>query len=101
MPDALDILNLPHEALCREFGALHGRPGKGAFHADAVFQALYREAAFDPESLPEFADNPALARAAKEHFHFALPEVSGKKIDGDTYKFLLRLQGGLESESVV
>jgi 23S rRNA (adenine2503-C2)-methyltransferase len=34
-------------------------------------------------------------------FRFALPPVSGKSGDGDTYKFLLRLEDGLESESVV
>jgi 23S rRNA (adenine2503-C2)-methyltransferase len=101
MSESIDILSLPHAALCAEMGGLHEKPGKGEYHGDAVFQALYREGRFEPESLPEFESNPALARRAKEHFRFALPPLAGKQGDGDTYKFLLSLQDGLESESVV
>ncbi len=97
----MDILSLPYDALCRKFAALHGKLGKGVFHADAVFQKLYRDGVFDPESLPEFVANLPLARSAKQHFSFALPPLAGKQGDGDTFKFLLRLHDGLESETVV
>ena len=98
---SLDLLGLSFEALSRELGLLHERPGKGAFHADAMFKALYRDGVFDPASLPEFESNPALAQKAAGHFHFALPPLAGKQGDGETFKFLLRLHDGLESESVV
>jgi 23S rRNA (adenine2503-C2)-methyltransferase len=101
MPESIDILNLPHDALCAEMGRLHEKPGKGEYHGDAVFQALYREGRFDPENLPEFKSNPGLARSAHDHFHYALPPLAGRQGDGDTYKFLLSLPDGLESESVV
>lgn len=101
MSEPIDILGLSHDALCTEMGCLHGKPGKGAYHADAVFQKLYRAGIFDPEHLPEFAANPALARSAREHFRFTLPPLAGKQGDGDTFKFLLRLRDGLESETVV
>ena len=101
MPESLDILGLSHDALCAEMAKLHGKPGKGEYHGDAVFQALYRDACFEPESLPEFQANPALARKARERFSFSLPPIRAREGDGDTYKFLLSLKGGLESESVV
>ena len=98
---SLDILGLSHEAMCAEMAMLHGKPGKGAYHADAIFQALYHDAVFDPENLPEFSANPSLALTAKKHFRFSLPEISGRQGDGDTFKFLLKLGDGLESETVV
>ena len=97
----MDILNLPYDALCREFGSLHGKPGKGVYHGDAVFQKLYRDGIFDPETLPEFESNLPLAQKAKEFFRYALPPLAGKQGDGDTFKFLLHLNDGLESETVV
>ncbi len=101
MSEPIDILGLPHDALCAEVGRLHGKPGKGEYHGDAVFQALYREGRLDPESLPEFQSNPVLARKVREAFSFELPPIRAREGDGDTYKFLLSLKGGLESESVV
>jgi len=101
MPSSLDILGLPHADLCAEIGKLHGKAGKGVFHGDAVFQALYKHGTFDPASLPAFADNPALARKVAEHFRLALPEITDKQGDGDTFKFLMKTEGGLETESVV
>jgi 23S rRNA (adenine2503-C2)-methyltransferase len=101
MSSPLDILGLSRSALCAEFGALHGKPGKGAYHGEAVFKAMYERGTFAPEGLPEFEMNPALAQRARDHFRFTLPEITGNKGDGDTYKFLLKLESGYESESVV
>jgi 23S rRNA (adenine2503-C2)-methyltransferase len=101
MSASADILGFTHEALCREIGALHHRPDKGEFHGDAVFRALYQNGIFDPEALSEFSANPDLARKVKAHFRYQLPALAGKQGDGNTYKFLLRLHDGLESESVV
>ncbi len=101
MPESVDILGLPREALHREIGALHDRPGKGEYHGDALFRALYRDGVLDPGSLPEFAANPGLARKVVERFRFELPPLAGKQGDDTAYKFLLRLRDGLESESVI
>ena len=98
---AVDILGLTRDALCAEFGRLHDKPGKGTYHGEAVFKALYARGDFAPEDLPEFEKNRDLARRAREHLRFALPEITGNKGDGDTYKFLLKMESGYESESVV
>jgi 23S rRNA (adenine2503-C2)-methyltransferase len=100
----LDILGLTRAELTAEIGRLHDKPGNGAYHADAVFKALYAGGSFDPEELSEFSDNPALALRVKEGFKFEVPDVTG--MQGDTgskgaYKFLLKMADGLESESVV
>ena len=97
MSPPLDILGLTHDALCAEMGRLHGKPGKGTYHGDAVFQALHRGGSFDPASLPEFAANPGLAQKAAEHFSLRLPDLADKQGDGDTYKFLLKLAGDSKS----
>jgi 23S rRNA (adenine2503-C2)-methyltransferase len=105
----LDILGVTRTALARILGDLHGRPGKGAYHADALFRALYETGRFDPEALPEFRDNPTLAARVRGHFSLDLPDIAGREGDGDTYKFLLKLGNdpqkplarALESESVV
>lgn len=99
----LSLLGLTRSRLRAEVSRLHGKPGKGAWHADAVFKALYAEGSFDPASLPEFSGNPALAQRVREAFRLELPELSGKRGDATqgAYKFLLRMADGLESESVV
>lgn len=107
MSSALDILGLTRAELAAEIALLHEKPGKGAYHADALFKDLYEHARFAPETLPEFADNPALAERVRDRFRLALPDIAGRQGDGDTYKFLLKLEGrsaresALESESVV
>jgi 23S rRNA (adenine2503-C2)-methyltransferase len=105
----LDILSLTRAGLAAEIGHLHGRPGKGVYHADAIFKTLYTTGVFDPESLPEFAGNPGLASRVREHLRLDLPDITGRQGDGDTYKFLLKLEStsgstletALETESVV
>jgi 23S rRNA (adenine2503-C2)-methyltransferase len=85
------------------------RPNRGAFHADALFKDVYENARLAPEELSAFADNPALAASVRETFRLALPDITGRQGDGETYKFLLKLDGPvgateakpLESESVV
>src|SRR4051812_39382985 len=118
----MNLLDYDYEGLVRAFGT---RFGKGEYHAGALFRSVYRKGAADPGVLPEFAANPSLAAAVREAFALALPEVSGKSGDGETYKFLLKLneasgpgpgsqgavsggaprvaagRGALESESVV
>jgi 23S rRNA (adenine2503-C2)-methyltransferase len=101
MSSPLDILGLTREALCAEMGLLHDKPGKGTYHGNAVFEALYKRGTFDPASLPEFAANPGLARKASARFALRLPEITDIRGDGDTFKFLMKLEGGLETESVV
>jgi 23S rRNA (adenine2503-C2)-methyltransferase len=100
---ALDILGLTRANIAAEIGRLHDKPGKGAYHADAVFKALYAEGRFDPESLVEFDKNPELARRVRDCFRLDLPDLTGKRGDGtgEAYKFLLKMGDGLESESVV
>jgi len=101
----MDLLGLSHDALAAEFARLNGksrhRGKEGEFHGGAVFRQLYRQGIFSPESLAAFTANPALAEKARRHFRFQLPPVVQKAGDGTTYKFLLRLDDGLVSESVV
>ncbi len=89
-------MDLP--SLVEEFRA---RWGKGEYHALALFRSLYRTGNADPMGLPEFAQNPSLAQSVATRFPVRLPPVCGRLGDGTTYKFLLRLVDGLESESVV
>lgn len=99
-----DILHYDYDGLVAEFGR---RFGKGEFHAGALFRSLYRKGESDPGKLPEFAANPSLVESVRQAFKYELPPIVGRSGDGDTrsrsetYKFLLRLKGGLESESVV
>lgn len=67
----------------------------------ALFRAIHRAGEGDPRNLPEYARNPRLAEAVAARFPVRLPPVCGRSGDGSTYKFLLRLHDGLESESVV
>src|SRR5689334_16014269 len=92
------LLGFDYAGLTREFGS---RFGKGEYHAGALFRSVYRKGEADPTGLPEFAANPSLAAAVREAFPLELPEVIGRSGDGDTYKFLLKLADGMESESVV
>ncbi len=101
MSESLDILGMTRARLGREIGALHSRPGKGNYHGDALFRAVHRGGVFAPEALPAFIANPALARRVRARFHLNLPQLAGRHEDGPAYKFLLRLEDGLESESVV
>ncbi len=100
-PTSLDVLSVPRAALAAEVAPLHGKPGKGAYHADALFRALHRDGTFNPGAMPEFADNPALAARVGERFRLDLPEIAARQGDGDTFKILLKLRDGLECESVV
>jgi 23S rRNA (adenine2503-C2)-methyltransferase len=93
-----DILAYDYAGLAASFDT---RFGKGEYHSGALFRALYRRGADDPFALPEFAANPSLAAQVSAAFGYRLPEVSGRSGDGDTYKFLLKLRDGYESESVV
>jgi len=90
------LLDLP--SLVAEF---RERFGKGEYHALAFFRSIHRSGVSDPRVLPEFAGNPALAEAVAAQFPVRLPPVCGRSGEGETYKFLLRLRDGLESESVV
>jgi 23S rRNA (adenine2503-C2)-methyltransferase len=93
-----DILVYDYDGLISEFGR---RFGKGEFHSGALFRSLYRRGEDDPGALPEFTANPSLATAVSHAFAYRLPEIAGRSGDGDTYKFLLKLRDGYESESVV
>jgi 23S rRNA (adenine2503-C2)-methyltransferase len=107
VPFPLDILGLTRAELADHLGRLNvksTRANKGAFHADALFTDVYENARLAPEALPAFADNIGLAERVREAFTLSLPDITGRQGDGDTYKFLLKLEGGekpLESESVV
>lgn len=93
-----DILRYDYAGLIAEFDR---RFGKGEYHSGALFRALYQRGEADPGALPEFDANPALADKVRAEFKYSLPEVCGRSGDGDTYKFLLKLKDGYESESVV
>lgn len=96
--EPIDPLGLDFPTLVAEF---HERFGKGEYHALALFRSLQRTGAFDPKGLPEYRQNPSLAEAVAAQFPVGLPTVCDRSGDGSTYKFLLRLRDGLESESVV
>jgi 23S rRNA (adenine2503-C2)-methyltransferase len=102
----MDILQYDYAGLVADFGA---RFGKGEYHAGALFRSLYRQCVVDPRLLPEFKANPALAEEVFSTYTFKRPEVLERTRDeisspapaGQTYKFLMRLKDGLETESVV
>ena len=96
--EPLDPLGLDLPSLVKEFGE---RWGKGEYHALALFRSIHRNGVCDPRVLPEYACNPSLAEAVGAQFPVRLPPVCGRSDDGSTYKFLLKLRDGLESESVV
>jgi 23S rRNA (adenine2503-C2)-methyltransferase len=96
--EPVDPLRLDLLSLIAQF---RERFGKGEFHALALFRSIHRDGVFDPRELPEYAQNPSLAEAVAATFPVHLPPVCGRSDDGATYKFLLRLRDGLESESVV
>ena len=93
-----DILRRDYAGLVIEFGE---RFGKGEYHAGALFRSLHRKGESDPGLLPEFAANLALQEAVRTTYGLRLPEISGRSGDGQTYKFLMRLKDGLETESVI
>src|SRR4051812_43767244 len=92
-----DILVYDYDGLTAEFAR---RFGKGEYHAGALFRSLYRRGESDPALLPEFAANPSLAQSVLGAFKYELPKETGRSGDGETYKFILKLRDGLESESV-
>jgi 23S rRNA (adenine2503-C2)-methyltransferase len=96
--EPIDPLGLDLPSLVAAFGE---RWGKGEYHALAYFRSMHRTGGTDPRSLPEYGQNPSLAEAVASQFPVRLPPVCGRSDDGATYKFLLRLRDGLESESVV
>lgn len=96
--EPIDPLGLDLPSLVAEF---RKRYGKGQYHALALFRQIQRTGVSDPMSLPEYERNPELAGFVAAQFPVRLPEVCGRSGDGSTFKFLLRLREGLESESVV
>ena len=96
--EPLDPLGLDLPSLVAAFGE---RFGKGEYHALALFRSIHRNGVYDPRILSEYTRNPSLAEAVAAQFPVSLPPVCGRSGDGSTYKFLLRLRDGLESESVV
>jgi 23S rRNA (adenine2503-C2)-methyltransferase len=94
----VDPLGLDLPSLVAAFGE---RWGKGEYHALAYFRSIHRDGVHDPRTLPEYARNPSLAESVAAQLPVRLPPVCGRSGDGATYKFLLRLRDGLESESVV
>ena len=96
--EPIDPLGLDLPSLVAEF---RRRFGKGQAHALSLFRQIQRTGVCDPMSLPEYVHNPKLARLVASQFPVRLPEVCGRSGDGETFKFLLRLHDGLESESVV
>lgn len=93
-----DLLGLDLPSLV---GEMRERWGKGEFHALALFRQIHRHGISDPGALSEFAGNPSLAKEVAAQLPVRLPPIVGRSGDGATYKFLLRLPDGLESESVV
>ncbi|MBK9580176.1 MAG: 23S rRNA (adenine(2503)-C(2))-methyltransferase RlmN [Fibrobacterota bacterium] len=96
--EPVDPLGLDLPSLVALFGE---RLGKGEYHALSLFRSIHRHGILDPRGLAEYANNSALAETAAQQFPASLPPVCGRSGDGHTYKFLLRLRDGLESESVV
>jgi 23S rRNA (adenine2503-C2)-methyltransferase len=97
-PEPIDPLGLDLPSLVAQFGE---RWGKGEYHALALFRSIHRNGVFDPRAIPEFGQNPSFAEAVAERYPVRLPPVCGRSGDGATYKFILKLRDGLESESVV
>ncbi len=76
--------------------------GFGAFHAQKVWSALYRDLASRHEDVTG-AVKEQVARVLSEHARLAVPEVALQQhsSDGLTQKFLLRLFDGKTIESVL
>jgi 23S rRNA (adenine2503-C2)-methyltransferase len=94
----VEIRGLTYDQLVAEFSL---RYEKGEYHAGALFRQVHGEGKLDPFSLPAFAKSQSLAAKVMQDFYLPHPEFAGRKGDGDTYKFLLKLSDGLEAESVV
>ncbi len=79
LPDPASALRGPVDILGQSYAdltqAFSDRFGKGEYHAGALFRSLYRKNQSVPSTLPEFADNPALAEKVAETFGFRLPEI--------------------------
>ncbi len=94
----LDLLSHDYEGLAREF---RERWGKGEYHSGAVFRQVHQTGKLNLDALTEFDKNPAFRETLRQSLTFSLPPLVDKKGDGDTYKFLLKLPDGMETESVV
>ncbi len=97
-PARLDLLAHDYAGLIREF---RRRWGKGEYYSGAVFRQVFQSGKLDLDALPEFDKNPAFRATLRQNLGLNLPPLVGKRGDGDTYKFLLRLEEGMETESVI
>jgi 23S rRNA (adenine2503-C2)-methyltransferase len=74
--------------------------GKGKRHAALLYREWFQKRSLNLATGIEPQARP-LVEAIKKLTDFSLPEMSAKKEEGETVKFLLRMSDGLESESVV
>ena len=94
----ISLLDLTRPAL----GALLSGWGHGAFHRDALFEALHRERITTLDAL-DGRLRPALVARLREETRLSLPALhaSSDSRDGHTHKVLLRLDDGQTIETVL
>ena len=96
--DRLNILAMTHDALCCELGDRYGR---GAYHASAIFKALYGNYNGAVDRAPEVAASRGLSEALGRDLWFAPGTMVDEQSQDGITKFVIRLHDGATVESVV
>jgi 23S rRNA (adenine2503-C2)-methyltransferase len=94
----LNILELTYAQLADQFARRYGR---GAYHAAAVYRAIFKLGSTDLDGLPEFRESPELARQIGRDLLLPADAVIQRQCQGGTTKLLFQLGDGLSIESVV
>jgi 23S rRNA (adenine2503-C2)-methyltransferase len=92
------IFSHTQESYC---GAMFDLFGKGRQHAARLYSDWFRKG--HVRDIEQWAEPQALALVRKmiQGTDFTFPEMSAKREEGGTVKFLLKFSDGLESESVL
>ncbi len=83
------IIGHSYEDLLR---LMEERFGRGKYHAKMLFENIYQKGLLSAGKLDG---------QLKEYYHADLPPVSSKEEEGGTIKFLLKLEDGFESETII
>ena len=94
----LHIFKLTYPELVDEF---RRRYGKGAYHAAALYRAIYQNGNPNFGAVQAFARSPRLLEKLQPDLVMQAGEVLRVVKDGDLIKFTTRLNDGFEIESVV
>ena len=97
-PAPIQILELTCDQLTAEFGR---RYGKGHYHAAAVYREVFRRPAPDLQAVDALARSPELVDRLAGELDAAPGAVVAEQAEGDLVKLIIRLQDGLDIETVV